>query len=129
MQMLLQRMGPCICICVTTDAILNCDGDIGIDANADVKFEQRRSLFIAFYALLKTCAVVVTSVSASGLTASGLSTSSLIGHEVSALKHQNRWFVNVQIDKFLSAMLCIQVLRVFSVFHCNYKTFKSNQHP
>ena len=110
MQTLLQRMGPCICVCVTIDAMLNCDGDIGIDANADVKCEQRRSLFIAFYASLKTRAVVVTSVSASGLTASGL-----IGHEVSALNHQNRWFVNVQIDKFPSTMLCIQVRGVESV--------------
>ena len=87
--------------------MLNCDGDIGIDANADVKFEQRRSLFIVFYASLKTRAVVVTSVSASGLTTSGL-----IKHEESALnhqKHQNRWFVNVQIHKFPSTTLCIQV--------------------
>ena len=120
MQTLLQRMGPCICVCVTIDAMLNRDGDMGIDANADVKCEQRRSLFIAFYALLKTRAVVVTSVSASGLTtsgltASGLTTSGLIGHEVSALNHQNRWFMNVQIGKFPSIMLCIQIRGVESV--------------
>ena len=30
----------CICICITTDAMLNFDGDVDVYANADLKCEQ-----------------------------------------------------------------------------------------